>query len=131
MAIKIVHFEDDPLLGDMYKVNFVKPLFDYVQHSNPPQEGEELIKLVVKEKPDLILMDMVMPVMDGIEATRVLKSDKRTRNFPIVGLSNLTDPKEKQRGLDLGMKDYLIAANYMPAELVKKVCEILEVEPKK
>ena len=118
---KILHFEDEEMLANMYKSRFVKEGFQYQSYSYPPEDKEELINLILAEKPDLILTNILMPVMDGFAVTKVLKSDDRTKNIPIFALTNLGQKEDIKTGMDLGMTDYFVRANSTPAELIEKL----------
>ena len=70
-------------------------------------DGEKAVELANTEKPDIILMDMKMPVMDGYEATRQLKKKERTKNIPIIGLSANAQKIEEDKAMDCGCDLYL------------------------
>jgi|SRR3989344_1932046 len=119
--IKILHFEDDDIIAEMYHTKFNHEGFDVIHLKDPAPNP---VETVAKEKPDLILMDVVMPKMDGVEATILLKKDSRTMNIPVYGLSNYNQPKDIERGLSAGMKEYWITAEQTPEEVVKKIKNI-------
>jgi two-component system, cell cycle response regulator len=123
---KILHFEDDSFLAEMYGSKMKRAGLEYVRYENP---SDDPIALVKKENPDLILMNVIMPVMDGFKATEILVNNKDTNNIPIVGLTSLGQDKDMQKGLDLGMKEYLVKADNMPNEVVEKLREILGLPP--
>lgn len=122
---RILHFEDNKMLSDMYQVAFVRHGFEYKNYEYPPENQEELVGLVLAEKPDLIVMDILMPVMDGIRATKYLKEDSRTKNIPIVGLSNLGDQATINELRSYGIDDYFVNNSLTPTEFIKKIREIL------
>ena len=118
---KILHFEDERMLRDMYGTKFRMLGFEFAGYDSPTKDP---IRIVLNEKPDLILMDGIMPMLDGLEATKLLKSDSRTRSIPILGLDNLGGDfavKAKKEG----MVDYFLKANLMPSEVVNRVLQIL------
>lgn len=122
---KILHFEDDTFLAGMYNTKFPMKGFEHVTYNSP---SEDPVLVVLKENPDLIIMDILMPVMDGYTATRLLKADKRTAHIPILGLCNMGQKADIQKALDLGMSDYLVTAAHMPDEVVQRVKEILNLK---
>lgn len=83
-------------------------------------DGEEALKAAAEKRPDLILLDVMMPKMDGFEVCRRLKGDAATRDIVIIFLSALEDTKDKVRGLELGAADY-ITKPFMPAEVIARV----------
>ncbi len=84
-------------------------------------DGEIGLKLAKTEKPDLILLDLILPKIYGIEVLRKLKEDKITKEIPIVILTNLEEMKDIDKALELGAKSYLIKAQYTLEEVVEKI----------
>ncbi len=87
-------------------------------------DGEGALEAVEEELPDLILLDIMMPDMDGYEVCRRLKANSATANIPVIFLSALTDDSEKQKGLELGAVDFLTKP-FNPSEIQAKVKEYL------
>ena len=83
---KILHFENDRFIGGVFEVKFESEGFDFKLLAQTPEKSDDLIKLVLEEKPDLIIMGVILPVRDGYTATKILKSNKLTKNIPIFGL---------------------------------------------
>ena len=69
--------------------------------------GEEGVKIAKEESPDLILMDIQMPVMDGISALNMLKTDERTKNIPVIALTSYAMSGDKEKFIGLGFSDYI------------------------
>ena len=88
-------------------------------------DGEEGIAKVKTFKPDLVLLDLVMPKMDGMEALKKLKEDGETKDIPVIILTNLSDYERISEALSLGAKDYLVKANYSLSDLLEKVKTVL------
>ena len=86
--------------------------------------GEEALEYVEEERPDLILLDIMMPGMDGFEVCRRLKENESTREIPVVFLSATTGEEEKQRAMDLGAVDF-ISKPIDPAELRRVVVRVI------
>ncbi|MFA6253048.1 MAG: response regulator [Patescibacteria group bacterium] len=124
IKFKILHFEDNEMLSNMYQVAFTKQGFEYKNYEHPPENAEELAGLVLVEKPSLIIMDILMPVMDGIQATKYLKEDNMTKDIPIIGLSNLGDQDIIDELRSYGIDDYFVNNSLTPTELAKKIREM-------
>ena len=87
-------------------------------------DGQQGVELAKAQKPDLILMDIQMPVMDGLEATRILKADATTKNIPVLALTSDAMKGDKERILQAGCDGYLTKPIDIQ-ELLKKVAEYL------
>ncbi len=117
MSKKILLIEDDNFLVEMYKIKFEKEGYKVATALN----GDEGINQARKEKPDLILLDLVLPEKDGYEVLEVLKKDEQTKAIPVIILSNLGQNGEVKKGKEKGAEDYLIKANFTPRQLMDKV----------
>lgn len=117
----VLIFEDDPFLREMYQKKFTTVKFTVT--TKP--DASCAVANAVGVKPDIILMDIVMPKVDGFDATRALMADPRTSHIPVLVVSNLGDPATIQKALWFGAKDVVVKANLTPQELVAKVHNIL------
>lgn len=88
-------------------------------------DGVEGLEKVKSFKPDLILLDLLMPKMDGMEMLQKLKADSTMRDVPVVILTNLSDYEKISEALSLGAMDYLVKANYKLEDLLDKVRTVL------
>ncbi|MCL5435810.1 MAG: response regulator [Patescibacteria group bacterium] len=88
-------------------------------------DGEDGLVKVKSFKPDLVLLDLVMPKMDGMQVLKKLKEDEATRDLSVVILTNLSDYERISEALSLGAKDYLVKANYSLTDLLEKVKTVL------
>jgi CheY-like chemotaxis protein len=89
------------------------------------ESGEEAIEIVKAEKPDMIIMDIMMPGgMDGLEATRILKNNPETKDCKIIMLTAKGQQADRQKGIEAGADDYF-SKPFSPLELIKKVEEVL------
>lgn len=118
---KILLVEDDPFLIDIYKKKLENSGFEV----KVAKQGNKAIKLAIDERPDLIILDIVLPEMDGWEILKKLKSDNKTKNIQVVFLSNLGQKQEVEKGLKLGAIKYLIKAHYTPSDVVKEIKKIV------
>jgi len=84
-------------------------------------DGEEGLKRIREDKPDLILLDLILPGVDGFEVLSKLKEDPTLASIPVIILSNLGQREDIEKGLKLGAIDYLVKAHFTPNEIVDKV----------
>ena len=89
------------------------------------RNGEEGLALVGKDKPDLILLDIIMPVMGGLEMLQELKQREEWKNIPVILLTNVGEKESIQKVRNLGVKDYLIKSHFTPAEVIEKINSVL------
>jgi DNA-binding response OmpR family regulator len=123
--MKILLIEDDKFLSDMYVTKFSK--FGY--EIETAYDGEEGIRKIKELKPDIILLDIRLPLKDGFEVLGETKKDQKTKDIPIILLTNLGQKEDIEKGLKLGAVDYLIKAQFTPQEVVDKVKKITENNP--
>jgi len=120
----ILIIEDDPFLSEIYVAKFEEVGFEvYVL-----EKGVLGVERIKEKKPDIILLDIVMPKLDGFELLRLIKEDPEIKNIPVVILSNLGEQENVEKGLKLGAEAYLVKAHFTPTEVVVKVKSILEKE---
>lgn len=114
---RILLVEDDTFLVGMYVAKLDKERFEtMVANDGANGLAEARAKL-----PDLILLDILLPKMDGWTVLAELKRDPVTRAIPVILLTNLGDKKDVEKGMALGAADYLVKAHFMPAEVVDKI----------
>jgi len=121
MDKKILIIEDDVILRETLSDYLVKEEFTVVTASN----GEEGINLAKKERPNLILLDIILPKKDGFEVIKDLKRDEKTEKISIVLLTNLESLNDIEKALNLGATTYLIKSDHSLEEVVKKIKDIL------
>lgn len=90
-------------------------------------DGEAGLQLAKKEKPDLILLDIVLPIKDGFEVLTELKQSDDLKNIPVILLTNLDSMENVQRAFEFGVSTYLVKANYKLEDISKKVQEALKM----
>ncbi len=119
MKKKIFIVEDDSFVMDIYQTKLSQSGFDVMLATN----GLEAMKKIEKETdlPDLILLDIIMPYMDGLEVLKKLKNNDRFKNIPVVLLTNLSQKEEIEEGMKLGASDYLIKSHFTPSEVLEKI----------
>ena len=114
---KVLLVEDDPLLIDIYTTKFKERGFDVVV----VDRGEKVLETVRGEKPDIVILDIVLHHQDGWSVLRQIKEDKDLKSTKIVVLSNLGQKEEVEKGLKLGAAQYLIKAHYTPSQVVQEI----------
>jgi len=114
---QILLVEDDAFLVDIYTTKLNEEGFAV----EVAKTGEEALKKLEKIKPDLILLDIVLPGIDGWEILKKVKADPKLKNIQVVILSNLGRKEEVEKGLNLGSVKYLVKANYTPTEVVEEI----------
>ena len=101
----------------MYRDKIVKAGFSLVWSST----AEEGLMFAKKEKPDLIILDILLPQGNGIYFLKKVREDPDTSSIPVIAFSNFDDPKIKKEAFELGVKDYLIKTNYTPQDIIDKI----------
>ena len=89
-------------------------------------DGEVGLRLAKEKKPDLILLDLVLPKLDGFQVLQSLKSNETTRAIPVIVLTNLEQMEDIQKAIDLGAKTYLVKSNYNLSEVIDMVKKAME-----
>ena len=119
--LKILIVEDDTFLAGIYANKFEREGFEVLLSI----DGELGLQSAKKNKPDIILLDVLLPKLDGFEVLEKIKAEAATRAIPVVLLTYLGQKEDVDKGLKLGAADYLIKAHFMPAETVDKVKRVL------
>lgn len=118
---KILLIEDDKFLRKVIVRKLVSDGHEVVQAI----DGEKGIFAAREGKPDLILLDLVLPEIDGFEVLALLKRDNDTKNIPVIVLSNLGEKENVKKGLEMGAADYLIKAKLDPSEIAERIEKVL------
>lgn len=119
---KIAIIEDDPVISQMYRMKFESDGFD-VQLAN---NGELGVDLVEQFTPDIILLDLQMPEMDGATALQHIRKNEHGRNTPVIILTNLGVEEAPKEIHNLGIHSYIVKAELTPRQVVERVKEALE-----
>lgn len=119
---KILLIEDDPFLSRMYVKVFELHGFSIEMRSDGAA-GFEAVKTL---KPDLILLDIMMPKLNGMEVLDLLKKEPTTKDIPVLMLTNLSDQQQREEALSKGALKYLVKSELDPDETVKVVKEVLK-----
>lgn len=121
-ATKILIVEDDTFLAGMYVTKLGLERFK----TELAVDGKAGVEKAKKFKPDLILLDVLLPKMNGFEVLKEIKRDPSTAQIPVILLTNLGQKSDVLKGLEAGAADYLIKAHFMPSEVVEKIKHILQ-----
>ena len=90
------------------------------------EDGVQALEVMEEERGvNLVLLDIILPKKDGFEVLKELRENEKTKDIPVVLTTNLSDPKDIQKALDLGATTYLVKSNYALADIVSKVDEVL------
>ena len=124
---QILLVEDDPFLIDIYTTKFKEEGFQ-VEVANDGEEGLRKLREGEgnEEKFDLLVLDIVLPHVDGWEILKEIKASEKLKNLKIVILSNLGQKGEVEKGVKLGATKYLIKAHYTPSEVVAEIKQLLK-----
>jgi len=117
---KVLIVEDDRDIAEMIDYNLKEEGYETVSAFN----GEEGVKLAKKESPDLLILDIMLPIIDGFEVCRILKNEQITADIPVIILSAKSQETDKIVGLELGADDY-ITKPFSPRELIARIRAIL------
>ncbi len=120
--IKILVVEDDSFLLQMYATKLATENFKVLTAIN----GQDALRVAEEKKPDLILLDLNLPEVDGFTVLEELKTQPDTKDIPVVVLTNFAQKEDIDRCLKLGAVDYLIKAHFVPSEVVEKIKKILK-----
>lgn len=118
---KILLVEDDPFLIDIYGTKFKESGFELEIVS----DGSEVISKAKEMKPDVVVLDIVLPQMDGWEVLKGLREEESLKDLKIIILSNLGQKEEVEKGIAMGAISYLIKAHYTPSEVVEEIKKII------
>lgn len=123
---KILLVEDDVALSAVYKSRMELEGFEVREVNN----GEEALSAAINFKPDLILLDAMMPKISGFDVLDILRNTPETSNIRIIMLTALSQPKDKERAEALGVDDYLVKSQVVIGDVVERVRFHLGMQPK-
>lgn len=114
---KILLIEDEEIMVDILQRKLTKEGYDISVARN----GEEGLKTMKEVKPDLILLDIIMPKMGGFEVMETMSKDSKLKKIPVIVISNSGQPVEINRVKKMGARDWLIKTEFDPQEVLEKV----------
>lgn len=114
---KVLLIEDDPILVKMYKVKFESEGFEVLT----ADDGEQGLEMALSEGIDVIVLDIMMPKMSGIDLLTKLRKSPKGKKVIVIMLTNLSQQEEQEKALELGAVEYLVKANQTPSQVVEKI----------
>jgi DNA-binding response OmpR family regulator len=126
MEGKVLLIEDSKLVQQMYKNKLLIEKFEVITADN----GMDGIKSLTSHVPDILLLDLMMPVMDGYKVLHVLKTDAKLKNIPVIIFSAKGQPEEIEKALHLGATDFIIKATTKPDQVVERIRKVLSESKK-
>ncbi|MEI7690418.1 MAG: response regulator [bacterium] len=120
-SIKVLIIEDDRYISKMFQLKLSLDGMD-VQVAENGHQGVEKVKEFM---PNIILLDLLMPEMDGYEVLEIIKGDDETKDIPVLIMSNLGQEDHVQKAMQLGALGYIVKSQYTPSNVSEKVKEVL------
>ena len=117
----ILLVEDDPFLVEIYTAKLKESGFII----DVAEDGEVCLKKLEEKKPDFLLLDIVLPNMDGWEILRKIKKNEKLKDLKVIILSNLGQKEAVEKGFNLGASKYIIKSHYTPTEVVEEIKKLL------
>lgn len=111
------------MISSMYKTKFEADGFEVLVVDN----GVSGLELVQKEKPDIVMLDIILPQLDGFSVLEQIKKDKATKDIPVIMLTNLGTDEDRKKGESLGAADYLVKVSLTPGQVSKKIKQALKM----
>ncbi|MFH0828563.1 MAG: response regulator [Candidatus Kerfeldbacteria bacterium] len=118
--ISLLIVEDERMLAEMYATKFTMEGYSVER----AYDGADGLKKAREMKPNVILLDIIMPKIDGFAVLKELRADPTFKKTPIILLTNLGQEDDIKKGKELGANDYFVKANHTPSDVVQKVKEI-------
>lgn len=118
---KILIIEDDRYISKMYQLKLSLEGYD-VQVADNGRTGVDKVKEFM---PDIILLDILMPELDGFEVLQIIKSEEATKAIPVLIMSNLGQEDHIQKGMEMGAIGYIVKSQFTPSKVVENIKEVL------
>ena len=119
----ILIVEDDIFIRDIYQMKFSQVGFEVII----AEDGMVALEKMTEKIPDIILLDIMMPRMNGMEVLQKIKENEEWKKIPIIMLTNISEKENIPKGYDVSADEYLIKSHYAPSEVVEKVNSLLNV----
>lgn len=125
MKYQVLLVEDSKAIQQMYRNKLMMEQFAVVTADN----GMEAIKALSLSRPDIVLLDLMMPIMDGYKVLQVVKTDQKFKDIPVIVFSAKGQPDEVEKALNLGAADYIVKSITKPNEVIEKIRAVLARKP--
>lgn len=119
---KVLIIEDDDHISKVYEIKLKNDMVEIIL----ARDGEEGLERIISQKPDLVLLDLMIPKRDGFSVLEEVKKNSVTRNIPVLVLSNLGQKSDMDKAMALGAEDYLVKVSFSIQEVVDKIKKYLE-----
>lgn len=120
--VKILLVEDDQMIVELYKLKLEESGFEVTV----TEKGSEALEIAKKDQPALILLDIILPEIDGFAILQTLKSESDTKNIPVMLLTNLSQETDQQKGTQLGANGYFVKAQHTPSDILTEIKKLLK-----
>lgn len=124
---KILIIEDDRYISKMYQLKLSLEDFEVVV----AEDGRQGVDKIKTFMPNIVLLDILMPELDGFEVLKIIKSDPVTKSIPVLIMSNLGQEDHIEKGISLGALDYIVKSQYTPSRVVEKIKSVLAEKAEK
>src|SRR3990167_6130834 len=114
---KVLVVEDEQLIADLLQKKLIKEGY----YAFAAGDGEVALQQIREERPDIVLLDIVLPRMNGFEVLAELRKDEELRKIPVIIISNAGQPAEIEKAREAGVRDWLIKTEFDPQEVLEKV----------
>lgn len=121
---KILVVEDDPMISSIYEAKLKADGFEVAI----AVDGGKGLELARQDKPDLVMLDVILPGLDGFSVLEEIKKDKATKHIPVIMLTNLGTEDDKVKGQKMGALDYLVKASLTPGQISDKIKNVLKIK---
>lgn len=119
--IKILLVEDDQMIVELYKLKLEESGFEVTV----TEKGSEALEIAKKDQPDLILLDIILPEIDGFAILQTLKAESGTKKIPVLLLTNLSQESDQQKGTQLGADGYFVKAQHTPSDILTEIKKLI------
>ena len=120
--IKVLLVEDDAMIVEMYKTRMESEGWEVFT----TDLGSEAIKIAQSKKPDIVLLDIILPEVDGFAIIKDLKSESSTKKIPVLMLTNLGQESDQNKGKEIGVDGYFIKSQHTPADVMIKIQSLIK-----